>query len=259
MNKAIALITGFLCAGFASQSEAETYDYTPLNRTLERVVNAQGRVDYEAVKTDADLRAFVDQLAQISPDTHPALFPSRADSLAFWINAYNACVLAGVAKSYPISSVTEIAPVFGFFKIYQFTVGRRRFTLDQIEHEIIRKRFADPRIHAAINCAAVSCPRLLNKAFTPDELDDQLNSVMRDMIRNPMHVQINRQTGVVSLSAIFDWFSSDFTSYVQARGTGETVLDYVSLFLPKDDAQYLQNHPDLQIVFFDYDWSLNSQ
>ena len=80
-----------------------------------RVVNAQGRVDYEAVKTDADLQAFVDQLAQISPDTHPALFPSRADSLAFWINAYNACVLAGVAKAYPISSVTEITPAFWLF------------------------------------------------------------------------------------------------------------------------------------------------
>ena len=81
------------------------------------------------------------------------------------------------SQSLSISSVTEIASVFGFFKIYQFTVGGRRFTLDQIEHEIIRKWFADPRIHAAINCAAVSCPRLLNKAFTPDELDDQLNAV----------------------------------------------------------------------------------
>ena len=259
MNKVIALIIGLLFAGFASQSGAETFDYAPLNRTLGRVVNAQGRVDYEAVKTDADLRAFVDQLAQISPNTHPALFPSRADSLAFWINAYNACVLAGVAKAYPISSVTKIAPAFGFFKIYQFVVGGRRFTLDQIEHEIIRPQFADPRIHAAINCAAVSCPRLLNKAFTPDKLDDQLNSVMRDMIRNPMHVQINRETGVVNLSAIFDWFSSDFTSYVQAREVGETVLDYISLFLSKDDIQYLQNHPGLQIVFLDYDWSLNNQ
>ena len=244
---------------FASQSGAETFDYAPLNRTLGRVVNTQGRVDYEAVKKDADLQVFLDQLAQISPDTQPALFPSRADSLAFWINAYNACVLAGVSKAYPIASVTEIAPNFGFFKIHRFAVGGRRFTLDQIEHEIIRPRFADPRIHAAINCAAMSCPRLLNKAFTPDKLDDQLNSVMRDMIHDPIHVQINRETGVVSLSAIFDWFSSDFTSYVQTNQVGETVLDYVSLFLSQDDTQYLQNHPDLQIVFFDYDWSLNSQ
>ena len=135
--------------------------------------------------------------------------------------------------------------------------------MDQIEHEIIRKRFADPRIHAAINCAAVSCPRLLNKAFTPDELDDQLCNALKicehDMIRNPMHVQIDRETGVVNLSAIFNWFSSDFTSYVQANRTGETVLDYISLFLSADDALYLQKHPDLRIVFFDYDWSLNSQ
>jgi hypothetical protein len=259
MNKIITCIIGLLFAGFASQSRAETFDYAPLNRTLGRVVDAKGRVDYEAVKTDADLQAFVNQISEISPDTHPALFPSPADSLAFWINAYNACVLAGVSKAYPISSVTEIAPAFGFFKIYRFVVGGHRFTLDHIEHEIIRKQFADPRIHAAINCAAVSCPRLLNKAFTPDKLDDQLNSVMRDMIHNPMHVQINRETRVVSLSAIFDWFASDFTSYVQAREAGGTVLDYVSLFLLKDDILYLQNHPDLQIVFLDYDWSLNSQ
>ena len=254
-----AWIIGLMFVGFASQSEADSFDYAPLNRVLGRVVNAQGGVDYEAAKTDTDLQAFVDQLARISPDTHPALFSTPADSLAFWINAYNACVLTGVSKAYPVSSVTEIAPLFGFFKIYRFVVGGRRVTLDHIEHEIIRKQFADPRIHAAINCAAVSCPRLLNEAFTPDKLDDQLNLVMRDMIRNPMHVQINRETKVVSLSAIFDWFASDFTSYVQAREAGETVLDYVSLFLLKDDILYLQNHPDLQIVFLDYDWSLNSQ
>ena len=259
MNKVITCIIGLLFAGFASQSRAETFDYAPLNRTLGRVVDAKGRVDYEAVKTDADLQAFVDQISEISPDTHPALFPSRADSLAFWINAYNACVLAGVSKAYPIASVTEISPNFGFFKIHRFVVGGRRITLDHIEHEIIRPQFADPRIHAAINCAAVSCPRLLNEAFIPDKLDDQLNSVMQDMIRNPMHVQINRETGVVNLSAIFDWFSSDFTSYVQAREAGETVLDYVSLFLSKDEILYLRNHPDLQIVFLDYDWSLNNQ
>ena len=244
---------------FASQSEADTFDYAPLNRVLGRVVNSQGGVDYQAAKIDADLQAFVDQLERISPDTHPALFPNRADSLAFWINAYNACVLEGVSKAYPVSSVTEIAPAFGFFKTHRFVVGGRRVTLDHIEHEIIRKQFSDPRIHAAINCAAVSCPRLLNEAFTPDKLDDQLNSVIRDMIRNPMHVQINRETKVVNLSAIFDWFASDFTSYVQAREAGETVLDYVSLFLSKDDLLYLQNHSDLQIVFLDYDWSLNSQ
>ena len=258
-TSAYTWIIGLLFAGFTSQSEADSFDYAPLNRVLGRVVNAQGRVDYEAAKTDADLQAFVDQLARISPDTHPSLFPSRADSLAFWINAYNACVLAGVSKAYPIASVTEISPNFGFFKIHRFAVGGHQFTLDQIEHEIIRPQFADPRIHAAINCAAVSCPRLLNKAFTPDKLDDQLNSVMRDMIHNPIHVQINRETGVVSLSAIFDWFSSDFTSYVQTNQVGETVLNYVSLFLLKDDILYLQNHPDIQIVFFDYDWSLNSQ
>ncbi len=250
---------GLVFAGLAHQSEAENYDYAPLNRALGRVVNARGRVDYETAKTDADLRAFMNQLAQVSPDTHPALFPTRADSLAFWINAYNACVLAGVSKAYPVSSVTEIALFFGFFKRHQFVVGGRSLTLDRIEHEIIRKQFADPRIHAAINCAAISCPRLQNQAFTPGELDDQLHAVMRDMVRNPSHVQINRPEGVVNLSAIFDWFSDDFTAYVRANNAGETALDYISLFLDESDAAYLQNHPDIQIEFFDYDWSLNQQ
>ena len=74
MKKIIVLITCFVFAGFASQCEADTYDYAPLNRVLGRVVDGQGRVDYEAVKTDADLQAFVDQLARISPDTHSRAF-----------------------------------------------------------------------------------------------------------------------------------------------------------------------------------------
>ena len=246
-------------AGFVQHSAAESFDYAPFNRTLGRVVNAEGWVNYEGVKADEDLRLFMQQLAQISPETHPALFPGRADSLAYWINAYNACVLAGVAKAYPIASVTDIALFHGFFKRHAFRVGGREMTLDHIEHEIIRKRFADPRIHAAINCAAVSCPRLQNKAFMPGDLDAQLHAAMRDMVRNPIHVQIDQRADVVWLSSIFKWFRADFTAYLKANNAGETLLDYLALFLEKDDAAYLQTHPGVQIAFLDYDWALNEQ
>ena len=250
---------GLIFAGFIQQSGAESFDYAPLNRSLGRVVSAGGWVNYEAAKTDADLRLFIEQITRVSPDTHPALFPTRADSLAFWINAYNACVLSGVAKAYPIASVTDIAPFYGFFKIHSFVIGARRLTLDYIEHEIIRKQFADPRIHAAINCAAISCPRLQNRAFMPSELHAQLHAAMRDMVRNATHVQINRQAGIVSLSAIFNWFADEFTAYLKAENAGETLLDYICLFLDEDDAAYLQTHPDVQVLFLEYDWSLNEQ
>ena len=246
-------------AGFVQHSAAESFDYGPLNRLLGRVVDAEGWVDYAAVKADEDARLFLQRLAQISPETHPALFPTRADSLAFWINAYNACVLAGVAKAHPVASVTDIAPFHGFFKRHTFRVGGREMTLDHIEHEIIRKRFADPRIHAAVNCAAVSCPRLHGRAFMPDELDAQLHAAMRDMVRNAAHVQIDRRAAVVHLSSIFKWFRDDFTAYLKATDAGETLLDYIALFLEKDDAAYLRDHPDVQVLFLDYDWALNEQ
>lgn len=249
----------FVLAGFIQQSEAEFFDYGPLNRLLGRVVDAEGGVDYAAVKADEDARRFARQLAQISPETHPALFPTRADSLAFWINAYNACVLAGVARAYPVASVRDIAPFYGFFKRRTFRVGGREMTLDHIEHEIIRKRFADPRIHAAINCAAASCPRLQSRAFMPDELDAQLHAAMREMVRNPTHVQIDRRAGAVKLSAIFKWFSDDFTAYLKAEDAGETLLDYIRPFLDEGDAAYLRDHPDVQVLFLDYDWALNEQ
>jgi hypothetical protein len=195
-------------------------------------------------------------LAQKSPNTHPILFPQRTDSLTFWINTYNALVLWGVSQSYPVASVTEIAPEFGFFKKRLFIVGGQSLTLDYIEHEIIRKQFRDPRIHAALNCAAISCPPLQRRAFVATKLDDQLNAAMLNMVRSCV---IDRERGILRLSSIFKWFSTDFIFWVEEKYSGETLLDYVSIFLPEEDRLYLQKHSDMQVIFTTYDWSLNDQ
>ena len=175
----LALIFGFVC-----QSCAEALDYTPFERVLAEVVDKEGRVDYRMLKHNADLQAFVKQIATVNPEMHPQFFRSSSDSLAFWINAYNAFVLFGVAEVYPIKSVREIAPDFAFFKKRTFRVGNRHLTLDHIEHKIIRKQFQDPRTHAAINCAAVSCPRLQPVVFKPSILDAQLQVAIQDMVQN---------------------------------------------------------------------------
>lgn len=244
---------------FVHACDAQTFDHNTLDQLLLRAVDKEGRVDYDRLKSHVDLISYVKLIAEISPNTHPTYFPQRADSLAFWINVYNALVLFGVAEAYPVVSVTEIAPDFGFFKKRLFVVGGQSFTLDHIEHEIIRKEFGDPRIHAALNCAAKSCPPLQSRAYMPGKLDDQLNDAMRNMVRSAKHVEIDRTHGVLKLSSIFNWFSSDFISSEKESNTGDALVMYVQPFLPVEARQYLQQHPGIPVHFLPYDWSLNDQ
>ena len=247
----------FVSIVFGSHCTAETFDYTSLDRVLQRSVDTQGHVDYRVLKTDVDLKYLVDHLSKVSPDTHPELFPTRSDSLAFWINAYNVFVLHGVAKAYPIGSVREIAPDFGFFKKQYVIVGGRSFTLDDIENKIIRNVFADPRIHAAINCAAIGCPRIQGKSFNSNGLEGQLQAAMQAMINDPQHVMIDRKAGFVALSSIFNWFETDFSG--EPENKSKTVLGYISDFLNEGDQEFLAQHPDIEVRFLDYDWALNDQ
>jgi len=254
----ISYLLCFLAFGTVFADETPPFSHDALNRVLRKFVDAEGRVNYGALKRESgDLDACVAQLAKIGPGTHPGLFPTRQDSMAYWINAYNALVLKGVVAAYPVKSVRDIALFYGFFKRHTFDVDGRQLTLDNIEHDILRPVFGDPRIHAAINCAAVSCPRLRQEAFVPALLDAQLDAAIREMVA--IHVRLDREGGVLYLSKIFDWFSSDFTTWYAHRHQVEkaTLSDYVRLYMPEADRQYLAQHPNIKIAFFDYDWSLN--
>ena len=233
-------------------------DYGPYAKVLNQFVNESGMVSYAALRADGrDLRIFTTSLSNKSPKSHPLAFPEPDDRLAYWINAYNALVLKGVVDAYPVKSVKDIKEQFGFFSQTYFTVGGQRLSLNDIEHKILRVEFEEPRIHAAINCASIGCPRLLKIAYKPSRLDAQLDHAMRSFVKE--HIHIDRGKREVVLSRIFDWFRKDFTGWVAQRtGTEDAhILDYVGQFLEEQDRQFVVRMPRPKVRYFDYDWKLN--
>src|ERR1044072_5419910 len=161
--------------GKGRMDSQKVFSHEIFDRLLGSAVSPEGRVDYAGLaKNQAELDCYLATLAAASPDSHPEQFPSETDALAYWINCYNAFILRGVLDEYPIKSVFETADG-AFFKRKKYVAGGSIYSIDEIENEIIRKRFDEPRIHFALNCASNSCPVLYNEAFDSAKLDRQLS------------------------------------------------------------------------------------
>ncbi len=218
---------------------------------LQRYVR-DGWVDYGAMRGSAEaLDAYLAALA----DARPESFPTDAHRIAFWINAYNACVLRGVLDRYPLESVREWRFLKGWTFFYQqrHQVARRSLSLDAIENEVLRERFGDPRIHFALVCASRSCPALSNRAFVGATLDDALEEAAWQFINDLSKNRLDRECGVLYLSKIFDWYREDFEA-----AAGGSLTRYVARYLSNTDVAYLKAH-SVSIEFLDYDWRLNGQ
>jgi hypothetical protein len=250
-----------LCSAPAWNGEATPFDFGALDRMLGRFVDSRGWVDYAGIKAEpAELRLLLARLRDVSPESHPAIFPEREDRLAYWINAYNTLVISGVVNAYPVTSVKKIHPQPGFFKVFHVLGGKSR-SLDDIEHNIIRKEFADPRIHAALNCGAASCPRLRPEAYRPERLENQLEAAVGDFIRDPQHVMVDRDSGTLILSKILDWFEGDFTDwYKRAHQVKDVrITDYLNIHLNEEDRAFLRTRQGITVRYIPYDWTLNDR
>ena len=207
---------------------------------------ASTRVDYGALRSSKDWRELVTSLRDSQPDR----LRSRNEKLAFWINAYNILAIDLVQRNYPVDSIRSIG---GFFSpVWKMTAGRiagRDYTLNEIEHEILRP-MAEPRIHAAIVCASLSCPPLRREPYRASALDAQLTDNVRRWLADPRKgARIDRSSNTLHLSPILDWFSEDF---------GDDVVPFVAAHLPTDDASFLRaRRSALRVRYMDYDWSLN--
>jgi hypothetical protein len=239
-------------------SAADAFDTSALARVLDEYVTAEGQVRYAALKRDpGELARFVGQLTAVSPENSPELFPTAAAEMAYWINAYNAFVLHAVVEAYPVGSVRDLKFGFGllFFKRAKFIAGGKRYSLDDIEHGILRRRFADPRIHFALNCASASCPRLWPEPFQADRLDAQLDQAARTFIARKENVWMRGD--VLFLSEIFAWYREDFThALVRAGIKDPSVADYVTRYLPDPVAAQVRGETP-RVEFYSYDWTLN--
>ena len=230
----------------ATTALTSTIDHAAFDALLRAHVKGP-RVDYAGFATNAAFAKYVDAIGTFNPAT----LTSRADRLAFYINAYNALTISGVLKHLPgLKSVEAVYPDFGFFKRADFKVGGKAMSLNNLEHDIIRPEFNDPRVHAALNCASVSCPPLLAEAYVPTKVEAQLEKQMKAFVLDSARNQIDATKGV-KLSMIFDWFSKDF----KARGG---VVTFMSKYLSTEQAATLSSSMTAgKVTYLPYDWNLN--
>ena len=167
---------------------------------LTKYVDANGLVDYRRWHdTRADLRLLDDYLRRLSSGD-PKLPASDSSRLAFWINAYNAVTIRGILREYPTTSIRNHTPrLWGYniWKHLQLYVAGQPRSLDQIEHEVLRK-MNEPRIHFAIVCASMGCPRLLNEAYVAEKIDGQLEANAKDFFRRRQNFQHDARRQPVS-------------------------------------------------------------
>ncbi len=226
--------------------EVSAFSDALFDQVLQEHVDKDGRVNYTKLKANPEkLEKYLDLLAVAKPTEL-----SYNAQLAFWVNAYNALVIKGVIDHYPTRSVQKVKWFSGFFSRLKFQVAGKTYTLNQIEHSIIRTEFVDPRVHFILVCASRSCPPLENRAFSADTVEERLETATFNFIRNPEHVRIDRATHRIYVSKIFKWYADDF------KEGYDGVVDFLADYLPLEDVAYLES-TDVKLHYLNYDWSLN--
>lgn len=205
-------------------------------------------VNYKGFANDkAELTTYLNTLSKNPPATNW----SKAEQLAYWINAYNAYTIQLILNHYPVKSIKDIGSKIKIpfvntpWDIKFIKIGNETYDLNNIEHGIIRKQFNEPRIHFALVCAAKSCPRLRNEAFEASRLNAQLDDQAVDFLNSPGKNSITPKQA--SLSKILDWYGGDF------KKQGLSVKDVVNKYSKTKITD------DTKISYQTYDWSLNEQ
>ena len=186
-------------------------DYREYAGVLKKYVNTNGMVDYEGlIAGRSDLDAFLEKAAVL--DQGEIAGWSEAERIAFWINIYNALTLRAVIDHYPVHSIKDIGSLFkSVWDKLEFTVAGKMMTLNDIENGILRAEFDEPRIHMVINCASMSCPRLLDVPYSANDIESQFRVQTERFLSDPDNYIVDRERNIVRISSIFKWFGSDFT------------------------------------------------
>ncbi len=235
-----------------------TYDVSAYASVLRTHVDSRGQVDYASLKRSAgDLIRYTQTLSLMTPSAYQKW--SNSEKIAFWINAYNALTLKSIVEKYPVSSIKKISGVWNS-KTHQ--VMGKAMTLDDIEHQILRKQFNEPRIHMALVCASKGCPPLLNQPYTGTALNAQLNGRAQAFVSDNQNFRIDRGKNTVYVSSLFKWYGQDFekqyaTQAFQGSAKERASLHFLSQYL-NSEASYLKT-AKYQVRYLDYDWSLNKQ
>jgi hypothetical protein len=222
---------------------------------LKRYVR-DGFVDYAGLKKlgQTDLDGYLRALEGVCSD-HLETW-SRERRLAFWINAYNAYTVKLILDHYPLKSIRKIGLLPGAAFRQDFIslkgVRGKRLSLNDIEHEILRKKFSEPRIHFGIVCASKGCPMLRAEAYRATDLDRQLDEAARGFVRDQSKNRFDATLRTLHLSSIFKWFREDF------ERAAKTLTGFVARYADAPTATALSS-AEVRVLFLDYDWSLNGR
>lgn len=218
-----------------SETPVAAAEHAAWDALLQKHVSAAGAVDYAGFKADKPaLEAYLQTLA----DNMPQADWPRERKMAYWMNAYNAFTIKLIADNYPLSSIMKLDGG-KTWDVRRIVLGGKKYSLNQIENDILRPQFKDARIHFAINCAARSCPPLLHRAFEAEGLGALLDARARAFVNDPKHNDIRASKATVS--KIFEWYAADF---------GE-----LRKFLNQFSNTKIK--PGAAIAFKEYDWRLN--
>lgn len=213
---------------------------------VQKHVTVDGKVNYKGfIKDSVRLNEYLDLLSS----AHPNKKHWTADEqLAYWINVYNAFTVKLITDHYPVESIKDIKRGIIFvntvWDISFIEIEGESYSLNNVEHGIIRKQFSEPRIHFAVNCASFSCPKLQNVAFTAENLDSLLTASTVDFLYDETKNII--KPGNYQVSKLFQWYRGDFTK-------NGTVIQYINQYLKPED----RISESASLSYMDYDWSLN--
>lgn len=207
---------------------------------LQKYVNSSGRVNYAAMQKEKQQVAEYIMVLQNNP---PQSSWSKNKKMAYWINLYNAFTIQSILQRYPVSSIMDLHGGNIWDKATVKIAGKN-YTLNQIEKEILIKGFNEPRVHFAVNCAAASCPPLLNRAWTEANIQRNFEKSAKAFINNSNYNELSAKS--VKISKIFEWYAGDF-------GGNNNLIKYLNKYANtpiKDNAK---------ISYLEYDWKLNKQ
>ncbi|MFB9051514.1 DUF547 domain-containing protein [Formosa undariae] len=226
------IITVLICC--STSLFAQQTDHSVWTTFLNKNVDLNGHVNYKNIKQHPEtLDIYLGLLSKSKPNSSW----SKNETLAFWINAYNAFTIKLIIDNYPLESIKDIS---GPWDKEFISINNKTYSLGQIEHEILRK-LNEPRIHFAIVCASESCPKLLNTAYTVAKLDTQLDVAAVTFINSNKN-QLTPDS--IKLSKIFKWFSEDFE-------TNGTLIEFINTYAKT------KVNPSKRISYLDYNWELN--
>ncbi|WP_026450366.1 DUF547 domain-containing protein [Aequorivita capsosiphonis] len=219
-------------------NSAVNVDHSAWDKLLKKYVNSEGMVDYKGFKNDS---AKLDEYLKMLSEKDPSNDWSVQELLAYYINLYNAGTVQLIVENYPVKSIKDID---GNWTKGRIAVGKKELSLGGIENGILRK-MNEPRIHFAINCASISCPKLMRDAYTAAKINEQLDRAVSEFINSDKN---DISASNPKVSSIFDWYQKDY----RINGK-QDVIGFINQY------SKIKINPGATLMYKDYNWNLNEQ